>query len=771
METLLRSLRALRSQPRFAGAVVAALGVGLGANAALFSVVSSLLLRPLPHRRPEELVDISMPGGRAALDALRQARSFVAVAGYGPRGFGIAGPDGVRNVYGHRVTANLFSVLGVEPVLGRAFRADEDTQPLVMLGYEYWRRTSGDPQLIGRTLVLDERPHTIVGVLPADYWLWTRDANLFVPGLPDDHRLVARLRRGVSPAAAAVELAAIVGELPRDAVRPAVTPLARAFRSSEAPSVLLLQASVALVLLILCANVGNLLLVRASARRRELAIRTALGGTPRQLLAQLVGESLILAALGAALGLLLGHWSLASLHALLPANIARALRGSEALSIDARVLAFTTCLSLLTVVVSGIVPARGALRFDVLEALRDSGRGAALGRQRLGSVLVAAEIALALTLSIAAGVLAKNLLRLQSASLGFSPEGVLRAAVELPASRYAAEQPRANAFARLLERVAALPGVQAAGAVAPQLFPFGGPRVRGARFEIQGRPDAEYRAEVYSATPAYFAAVRIPLLAGRLFTERDGAAAPPVALLSSVVARRYWGAADPLGRVIRLESQRRDSPWVTVVGVVGDVRNPAALDEQPTAYRPFAQRPYVGATLMIKTAGDALALGDAVRREVRALEPAAPETRIADLERHVRSYVSPQRFTTSLIGSFALVGLLLAALGIYAVTRAWVAARVPELGMRVALGAQRRDVLTLVLVSAGRAVLAGVVLGIAGALALQRVLAAQLHGVSPSDPAVMAGVCVLAVVLALVAALGPALRAAKIDVLAALRHE
>lgn len=405
--------------------------------------------------------------------------------------------------------------------------------------------------------------------------------------------------------------------------------------------VLLLQATASLVLLITCANIANLSLVRAAARRKEFAIRTALGAARSQLVGELLAESALLGAMGGALGLLLAGWSRNFLQANLPGNIGRSLRGAEALSIDYRVLAFTAGVSLLAVLLFGLMPAISSLRFDVMAALKDSTKGSTPHRQRMGQLLVVAEVALALMLLIGAGLTFKSLIGLQNANLGFSPDHVLRGAVDLPSSRYPRPDQRVAVFDEITRRCRALPGVETVGVLAPQFYPFGGPRVRGALFEMQGQKEAEARAEVYIVNPDYFRSVRIPLLKGRLFTEGDTASSAPVALISEIVGRRYFGQQDPIGRMIRLQAESEDSPWVMIVGVVGNVRNPVAPDVQPTAYRPFAQAPTSGAILTIRTAGDPLALVEAVRRELRAVDPAAPELRAAGLERAVWDYVSP----------------------------------------------------------------------------------------------------------------------------------
>jgi putative ABC transport system permease protein len=777
MHTLFYSLRhgarILKSQPRFTAMVVLALGLGIGANCALFAVVNSLLLRPLPYRDTAELVEIALPQRSPPLETLQTARSFSGVAQFVAWGHSVQGPQGATSTYGFYVSPNLFSVLGVDAAVGRVFSPDE-SQPVVVLGYDYWRRTSGDPHIIGQTLTISGEPHTIVGVLPADFSLSVRDGNLFVPGSRPDRRIVARLKPGVSAAQAQAEIAGLMrgfeaaAETATDRAR--VTPLSEAFRNTDANVVLLLQATVVLVLLITCANVGNLLLVRAVARRKEIAIRTAIGAGRARLFWQLMTESALLSIMGAVLGLLLASWSLDWLQTQLPANLGRRLRGAQGLSIDATVLAFTVGLSVLVTFLFGLIPTIQSLRTDVISVLREA-TGSTPRRQRFGQALLAGEVAIALMLLLGAGLTLKSLVGLQNANLGFSPDHVLRAMFELQRPRYTTPEQRFAAFTEIIERVERLPGVQHVGALAPQLFPFGGPAVRGALFTIQGRADGSARAEVYVANPAYFRAVRLPLLKGRLFTGQDTAGSTPVALVSEIVAARYWGQGDPLGSLIRLQSEDPNSPWVTVVGIVGNVRNPVGANAQPTAYRPYAQHQSAQPVLMIRTTGEPMAIAEAVRQEVRAVDPRGPEVRVADLQRAVRSYVSPQQFTTSIIGFFAAVGLLLAAVGVYGVTRNWVGVRTFEIGVRMALGAQPADVLQLVLGTAARTAILGIALGIGGALALQRVIASQLFGVSPTDPVVFIVVAAFMSVVVFMAALLPARWATRVNPLLALRHE
>jgi len=512
--------------------------------------------------------------------------------------------------------------------------------------------------------------------------------------------------------------------------------------------------------------------VRGLARRREFAIRTAMGATRTRLFLQLARESLPLGVAGAALGLLFTRVLHDVILNILPVNISRRLFGADALTLDARVLVFTVGMGLVTVLLFGLLPALSALRFDIMARLRDAARGSSRERQRFGQTLVIVEIALALMLFSGAGLTFKNLIQLQSRYLGFRPEGVLRAMIDFPAARYPGTERKAALYTEVERRIGGIPGVAGVGIVAPQAFPFGGPRVRGSRLEIFGKPQVEALAEVYAANPAYLDAIRLPLLRGRWFNAADTSSSRPVAILSEIVARRYWGQDECIGQRVRLNSDRPDSVLVTVVGVVGDVRNPVA-QWQPTAYRPFAQTPSTSAVLMVRASvADPLSLAPSVRRELHSIDATAPEFRIvARLDAAVLDYVSPERFTTTLLGIFAAIGLALAAAGVYGVMRYWVASRTGEIGIRVALGAERLNVLRLVLGRATIAAACGIAGGLAGAVALRKVMATQLVGVSAVDPVVLSVAAVVIFGVAVLAAWAPAQRASRIDPAEALRTE
>ncbi|HTM49699.1 MAG TPA: ABC transporter permease [Bryobacteraceae bacterium] len=769
------AIRLLGKSPAFAAVAAGSLAVGIGANVALFAVVNSLLLRPLPYDHPENLVEISMPAPAPVQD-LNRAASFSGVAAFIARGFPVHGDGESRNLYGYRVTPNLFQVLGVNAMVGRTFNPGGETARVAMISFDHWQRISGEPGVLGRTMTIADESYTIIGVTPPDFALVARDGQLFVPYPVTEGRIVGRLKPGVTMAQAEAEAAGIDKALHRDGAdspvprRVRLEPIADAYRPGDAGALFLLQAAVGLVLLITCANTANLMLVRSIGRSREFAIRAALGAGTSRIVRQALAEGALLAAIGGGLGLLLAQWSLGFVSSSLPANIGRYLRGAHGASIDHRVIFFTVAASACATLLFGLTPAIQILRFDLLTRIRDSGASWAPGRQKLGQWLVTAEIALALVLLVGVGVTLKSLAGLRKQYLGFSPVHVLRVPVNLLPSRYPRAEQRLEALREMTGRIRALPGVETVGMVAPQYFPFGGPRVRGAPFEIEGKPGAGARAEVYDASPDYFRAVRIPLLRGRFFNESDNAAAEPVAIISNVVARRYWGSEDPIGRRVRFPSAGAAGPFASIVGVVGDVRNPVGPDVQPIAYRPLFQQDGTMGVFMIRTVPAPLTIAPAVRKALLEADPGGMSFRAADLESAVSDYLSPQQFVTSTLGVFASAGLLLAAMGVYGVMRYWVGSRTQELGIRLALGAQPGGILSMVLRQAGRSALAGVACGILGALSLQRVLSSQLYGVSPADPAVIASVSLLMAGVALLAAFLPARRASRIDPSVALRQ-
>lgn len=762
------SLRIFKTQPAFAAIVILVLALSTGANSALFTVVNALMLRPLPFPHSEQLVEISIPEYRGPLKDFPPVRSIESAGAFLAWNFALTSPDGIHMAFSLRVMPDLIPLLNVQPALGRALTRSDFGQKVVMVSHEYWRAQGGRPEIVSQSLILDGEPYSIIGVLPADFFLGVRDIKFIVPNLRTPGRTIARLHPGVTPAQAQAELRAL---LPGQ--RAEVIPLERAFMSNDFKPFVLLQVTAAFVLLLTCANLANLQLVRGLARRREFAIRSALGASRGRLIFESVREGALLAIVGAGLGLFLSRALHDVILAILPGNITRRLAGVDALSLDGRVIFFTSAIGLITAVLFGVLPALSSMRFDVMARLRDAGRGSTKERQRSGQVLAILEIALALMLLVGAGLTFKSLARLENQYLGFQPAGVLRAMTDFPASRYTTSILQSALYAEVERRAGAISGVAAVGIVAPQAFPFGGARVRGSVFQISGKPDLEARAEIYAANPAYLDAIRLPLIRGRWFAITDTEQNQPVAVLSESVAHRYWGDAECIGDRVRLDAGQNSSVWATVVGVVGDVKNPLAGNWQPTAYRPFAQTPSTGATLMIRSDTVApLALAPMVRRELHAIDPTAPEFRIvAALDFAVHDYVSPQRFTATLSAVFAAIGLTLAAAGVYGVMRYWVVSRTGEIGIRMALGALPINVLSLVLGRAALASGAGVALGLAGTIALRKVIASQLIGVSGNDPMVLAMVAAAIFALAILAAWTPARWASRIDPAVVLRSE
>jgi len=771
LDILRQSLGSLRSRRRFSVFAIVALGIGIGANCVVFALLDGLFLRQMPYQDVDRLVEISLGGdSRTSPDELREARSFVDVAAFGPRGFSVREGQGFRNLYGFQVSANIFQMLGVRVALGRPFEPEDQTRPVVLLSYRYWRQISGRPDIIGQTLsIAEDQPRTIVGVLQPDFTLQVRDANIFVPAIPEQRRTIARLRPGVTPNQAEQEIIAIFREARRGSIppdtQPHVTPITQSFRPNNADTISLFQAAVGVVLLITCANLANRLLVDGAARHREFAIRAAIGAGRARLFGQLITENVIIALGGGCLGVLLAGPALESLQPFLPANIIRMARGANGLAVDSTVIALAFVLSLVTVLVFGLVPAIRASRLDLASAIKETRAGSSPGRKRFGNILVAAEVGLALMLLIAGGLTLKSLVGLRNRDLGFTAERILRVPVELPRSRYPVAAQRIQALKALEERLAALPGVEGVTIAGPQFFPFGGPAIGGAPFTTYDRPEAKARADFYYATPTYFQLLKIPLLQGRFFSDKDAASGARVGIVSQVVADRYDIRE---GSRVR---QRAEGEWITIIGVVGNVQNPVGNDFTPVIYVPLAQTEVSGGVLMIRTAGDPLSIVPAVRREVLAADPNASELRVANLATAVASYTSAELFTTSVFGTFAAIGLLLAAVGVFAVTRYWVSITIPEIGIRIALGADRSQILRHVLFRSCIGAAAGVIAGVSGAFAMQRVLASQLHGISPLDPGVITTATIIVSLTAILSALVPALAAARVDPTIALRQE
>jgi putative ABC transport system permease protein len=808
-------VRMLLKKPGFAMIAVFALALGIGANTAIFSVVNALLLRPLPYREPEQLVKVfrvqpdptkgMLPSiwSYPRFEMLRdQNQSFVAVAGFNQSPYNLTGTDAPERLQMEMVSDDYFPLLGVNTVVGRSFTA-EDAGTAALLGYGLWeRRFGGDPQVVGKAIELDKQAFTIIGVLPpgfrgqsgtADVWLPMRAAPKFVPTIltnTNDHwfQVVARLKDGVTLSQAQADMQQVGAQTdqkypsPKDTLAgsakvPVLAPLQAAkVDPALKTSFLILLIAVGLVLLIACANVANLLLARAMARQREFALRSALGASRLRLLRQLITESLLLAALGGALGVLVARWGVGVLMNIRPSDNTQFWTAYThtfdffTIDLDWRVLSFNFALALLTGLLFGLVPALQSSFINVNEALKGAG-GSGIGFQgqrksSVRSLLVVGEIALALVLLSGAGLMINSLLRLQSVNLGFVPENLLTMTVY---SRDAEPE----FYEQLLARVQTLPGVEAASF--SRDFPLLG-RPANTVMDIEGRADIkQVGIGFHSVSPDYFKTLGIALRRGRVFTPQDRAGAPRVALINQTVAEKFFPGEDPIGKRLRPyvnPQYETTEKFVEIVGVVADVRY-GRLEEaiEPDIYVSTLQPTDPTQTLVVRSSVEAAALTAAVRREVLALDRNVPLTAIQTMQGRVAEVTSRTRFIAVLLGLFAGLALLLAGIGIYGVMAYSVSARTREVGIRMALGAQSADVLGLIMRQGVKLTLSGVGIGLLAAWAVTRLLTTLLYSVSATDPLIFGGCALLLTGVALLACYLPAWRATKVDPLVALRHE
>ncbi|HEV3469192.1 MAG TPA: ABC transporter permease [Pyrinomonadaceae bacterium] len=799
--------RTLWKAPGFTTVAVVALALGIGANSAIFSVVNAIILRPLPYPEPERLVAVSGRDTREGTDYwqhsypnfvdLREQREvFEHVTAYSRASFFLIEGEDPERIVGAVSTHDLFGVLGVRPALGRAFTADEDrpgAPRVIVLGHRLWqRRFGGDPAAVGREIRLGSYTATVVGVMPpgfefplgsrAEAWMPLGPA---IPAATLAARdsvyldLVGRLREGVSVERARAEVqtigARLAAQYPDSNANQSfgLTPMHENLVGNLRRALFVLLGAVAFVLLIACANVANLLLVRAAGRQKELAVRTALGAGRWRIMRQLLTESLLLAVLGGGLGLLLAMWGTDLLVSLAPADIPR----TAEVGLDARVLLFTLGVTALTGVVFGLAPAWQASKADLNETLKEGGRGSTEGTKgRLRGALVVAEVAVSLVLLVCAGLLGQSFLKLLSVEPGFEARGVLTADVVTLGKSFPERSQQAAFFSEVLARVAAVPGVEAVGAVNP--LPLGG-NFNTYSFRIEGRPaPAPGEAPVSdfrTAAPGYFRAMGIPVLRGRAFDERDTEKSPPVMLVNEALARKYFPGEDPLGKRITTGDSGSGNPPLTreVVGVVGDVRH-AGLEEEttPESYVSYLQRPVSVMTVVARAAGgDAEALAASVRGAIREVNREQPVYNVRTMEQLLAESVARRRFNMTLLAVFAGLALALAAVGLYGVMSYTVTQRTHEIGIRVALGAQAADVVRLVVGQGMALALAGVAVGLFGAFALTRLMASLLYGVSATDATVYAAVALLLSSVAFLASYLPARRAARVDPMVALRHE
>jgi putative ABC transport system permease protein len=809
MKTLLQDLhyglRMLRKNPGFTLVAVVALALGIGANSAIFSVVNSLLLRPLPFEQPDRLVQVwesSAKLGRNEIPASfpnfadwrDQNHVFEQTVAYSDWSFNLTGAAEPERIRGAIVSPAFFSTLGIKPILGRTLLPDED-QPgkdlSVVISRKLWqRRFNSDPNVVGKTIDLNGKNFAVVGVAAgaADLPGLSDDTELWAPvsqGFGFTNRrghylnVIARLKPGVGLDQARAEMSRIAAALSRQypeanadrGVR--LVPLQEQVVGDVRLALLVLLGAVVFVLLIASTNVANMLLARAASRRKEIAIRTALGAGRWRLVRQLLTESLLLSLVGGTLGLLLALWGVDLLVAFGPSDLPRV----KEVAVDGRVLAFTFAVSVLTGLVFGLMPALQSSRPELNETLKEGGRSATGGaaRRRVRSSLVVAEVALSLVLLIGAGLLLKSFFRLRAVNPGFNPHGVLTMQIDLSGPNYQKGSQLTAFRDQLLERVEALPGVEAAAtASAVPVAPDA--NFWRLSFAIEGQtPDPANRLIAYynGISPDYFRVMQIPLLRGRAFDEHDMRNAPGVVIVNETLARTYFPGSDPIGRRITLNDENpKEEDWATIVGVVKDTK-PRELSGEPVAemYMPYAQQPEPNMALMIRTAGRPDAVAAAVRREVLAIDHDQPVYGVRTLPAVMSEAVATPRFRTYLLGVFAALALVLAVVGIYGVMSYAVTQRTHEFGIRMALGARGKDVLKLVVGHGMALALAGVLIGLAASFALTRVMAGLLYGVTPTDPLTFASLSLLLVAVALLACLVPARRAAKVDPVVALRYE
>jgi predicted permease len=790
------AVRVLSRTPSFAVAVVGVLALGIGANTAIFSIVNAVLLRPLPFDEPERLVRLytrtpGPDGGPFELspgkfyDWQRDAQSFEGMAMYqccGFRELALTGTGTARTVRATAVSAGFFAVVRARPALGRVFRHEEDTpggRHVVVLSDRFWRTEfGGQPDAIGRTVKLNDAAYTIVGVMPATASVasWTGMASdVWVPlALTDQQRAargnhnlygVARLTRGVGLAQAQAEMDAISARLAPlstfdDGWGAVVIPMQEEIVGKSRPMLLLLLGAVGLVLLIACSNVGNLLFTRALSRRKEIAIRYALGAARGRVFRQLLTEALLLAAAGGALGLLLAYATLTSASTLLADQVPRA----EEISIDGRVLLFAIGVSVLTGVLAGALPGARASRSDVNDALKEGGRSDGTIGVRTRRVLIVCEVALSLVLLMGAGVMLQSLLALRHVDTGFDPNNVLTMRVRLVEARYPAAGQRLAFFEAALQRIRALPGVVAAGTIDDLPFADGESQPLGPEgYAPQQNPVA---VQVRQISPGYLRAMGIPVLRGRDVLDSDA----DVLLVSQAAAQLYWGADDAIGRRATLPALS-STLLRRVVGIVGDVKQRNLIEgATPTVYF-YTREPYGRATFAIRTSVPPATLAQPVVAAMRAIDPEQPVVDTQTMEHVLDGKLTPQRFSALLLGVFAGVALLLAAVGIYSVLSYIVRGRSREIGIRTALGAQRVDILRLVIVDGMAPALVGIAVGTLAALASAKVMETLVFDVSASDPLTLAAVVATLVCVALIASLGPAYRALRLDPVTALRAE
>ena len=812
METLLKDIRYgvrnLLKRPGLTAIAIITLALGIGANSAIFSVVNAIVFRPLPYRASDQLVAIWGNLHKTGLDEIEisapeftdfreQCKAFEQIAAYATQGLNLTGQGEPERLRGALVSVNLFVTLGMQVEHGRNFVPQEDQfghDQAAILSDALWRRRfAADPGIINKTIVLDGRPVTVVGIMPASFHFPDKDTDIWTPLALDPEMLtennrgshflivIARLKAGNSLAQAQADIDTLTARLSQEHRNTYPLGFSTKLRSLQEDIVgnlrkalFVLLGAVGLVLAVACANVAHLLLANAAARTREVAIRSALGASRIRVIQQFLTESLLLSLIGGAAGLLLAIWGVVTLVALIPKDTPRV----EEIRLDFRVLLFTLGISILTGVVFGLAPSLQAAKTDLNDALKEGGRGGSDSGRRvqLRNLLVISEFALALVLLIGAGLMIKSFRRVQEINPGFDAAGLLTMRLALPDAKYPHFQKSRAFFDQLFDRLKARPEVRAVSAI--NLLPFGGSG--GDRsFLIEDQPVPEGQPhpdeQIRFVSAGYFTTMSIPLLRGRDITERDLPDTPQVVVANQALVRKYWPNQDPLGK--RISFSTRNPKWYEIVGVVGNVKHRGLdIEDKPEFYVPFLQPLFADANiqpmyLVMRTSVDPLSVAAVVRNEVAGIDRDQPISNIMTMEQRISESVAPRRFNMFLLGLFAALALILAAIGIYGIMAFSVGQRTHEIGIRMALGARSGDVLTLVLRHGLGLALIGISVGLLIAFVTTRVMSTLLFDVSATDPVTFIGEALLLAFVAVVACYIPARRATKVDPLLALRYE
>ena len=801
------AFRTLRRNPGFAIVVLLTLALGIGANAAIFSVVNGVLLRPLPYRDADRLMviwgDLRRPGVNQIpasageyLDYRDRSHAFEQVAAYDTVGFNLTGGGEPERVEGAVVTTTFFALLGASAQVGRTFVAAED-QPgrddVVVLSHSLWtRRFSANPAIVGQTIPVDGRPAQVVGVMPAAFQFPDRSIEIWKPFLLDaeavsdnnrgshGYTALARLKAGFSRQQAQADLTAVTAAFKadhpgnyRNGFGATLRPLHEEIVGDTGRPLMVLLGAVAVVLLIACANVANLLLARAASRRKEIALRTALGASRGRLVRQLMTESVLVSAIGGLIGLGLAAWGVDLLIASAPDSIPRI----QEVGVDLRVACFTALVSLATGLVFGLVPALRASRAPLHDALKEGGRAGGGGVHGLtGRALVVSEVALSLVLLIAAGLLIHSFTRLQDVAPGFDSSRLLTFRLSLPESRYTTFQKGQSFFDEFFTGLRRTPGVRSVAAI--NALPFSG--LGGSRsFHIEGReekrPEDQTEEQLRIVTDGYFAAMGIPILAGREFTERDALNQPRVAVVNDAMAKKHWPHESPIGK--RVSFSTNEPEWYEVVGIAGNIKHRALENaDRPELYVPYRQPLFAGWTVrpmyvVARTSADPASTAAMARHEIARVDRDQPISDVRTMDERIGRSLSSRRFSTVLLALFAGLALTLAAVGIYGIVAYSVTERTHEIGVRVALGAQRRDVMAMVVGQGMTMTIVGAAIGVAASAALARLMSSLLFGVSAVDPATFVAIPLLLIAVALAACYVPARRATRVDPLQSLRAE